>query len=681
VSIAFVPLLPLWLLAALGLLGLLAAALRIRRSLAGAGLRLPAACAVLLFLAGPEARQAEAEPLSDVAVILTDDSVSMSLGGRSAIAADAADRLAAEIEALGTEVRRGALPGRDETALAPALTGALGGVPRGRLSGIFVITDGQLEDVPDAASLGLEQPLHTLLAGDPAQQRDRRIEIVRAPRYGVVGENVDIVFRLIDEETQSPVPVALFEGGEERLRVEVIPGQEITASLRLDTPGETVVEMAAPAGPGELTVRNNRAALRLTAIRDRLRVLLVSGEPHAGERVWRNSLKSDPAVDLVHFTILKPFDKDARAESRDLNLIPFPHQELFLDKLPDFDVVIFDRYTYRRVLQSYEFERLARYVENGGAVLVSSGPEFASEGSLAARQSLAYILPALPTGPAVERPFVPKRSEAGLRHPVTAALGEPEDWGRWLRIMPARTVSGDTVLEDAEGRPLLVLDRVGEGRIAVLMSDHVWLWSRGFDGGGPYRELLRRLVHWLMQEPMLDEEALTGALGRDGTLVVERRSLAEEVGPVEVERPDGTTFTLPLTPEAPGRFTATASVDPSGLYRLRTLDEAGLFAVATVTGTAPREWQEVLTTPAALAPLSDATGGGVFVLGEPGGRLPGLRQVREGAATAGAGWAGLERREAERVTAVNSAPLLPRWAWLVLALGLFAAAWWAEGRR
>ena len=680
-GVAFAPLLPTWALAALGLAALTGAALRARASWPGALLRLLAGAALLAFLAGPERRAVEGEALADIALVVVDESASMPLGARDAVAADALARLTAAMEARGVEVRRAGLSGTAETDFGEALAAGLAGVPRARLSAVFAVTDGQVTDVPDAGALGLGVPVHAVLTGARTDQTDRRVRTVAAPRYGVVGETARLIFEVVQEDAEGAVPVTVFAGGEAVLTQEVALNVEARLDVPLSAPGETVIEVAVPALPGEMTARNNRAALRLTAIRDRLRVLLVSGEPHAGERVWRNILKSDPAVDLVHFTILKPFEKDAVAPPRELNLIEFPHQELFLEKLDEFDVVIFDRYTYRSVLQPYEFERVAAYVQAGGAVLVAAGPELSGRDSLAAQRSLARILPIGAAGRAVDAAFVPMLSEAGARHPVTAGL-DAEPWGRWLRHVPVAARGGTTVLEGPDAAPLLVLSREGEGRVAVLASDHVWLWARGFDGGGPHRELLRRLVHWLMREPALEEEALSGRVGADGALAVTRRSLSADPGPVTVEAPDGTTVTTALTPRGAGLFTGTVRADAPGLYRMRAEGPDGeVFAVAASGEGRVPEWDDVLTTDAALAPLVAATGGAVAALPRAGARLPHLRRVREGADAGGPGWMGLVRRDARAVTAVRTAPLLPRWAWLALALGAAVAAWAAEGRR
>ena len=229
----------------------------------------------------------------------------------------------------------------------------------------------------------------------------------------------------------------------------------------------------------------------VNGVRDRLRVLLVSGEPHAGERVWRNLLKSDPSVDLVHFTILRPPEKQDDTPIRELSLIAFPIRELFDTKLDDFDLIIFDRYSRRGVIPDAYLDNVVRYVRNGGALLDAAGPNFGTPMSLA-RTPLGTILPAEPTGEVYDEGFKPALTDLGRRHPVTEGLpgAGPRDgeasWGRWFRQVDTRVRHGGVVLMTGDrGDPLLVLDRVGKGRVAQLMSDEMWFWARGFEGGGP----------------------------------------------------------------------------------------------------------------------------------------------------------------------------------------------------
>ena len=444
-----------------------------------------------------------------------------------------------------------------------------------------------------------------------------------------------------------------------------------------------VIQFIVPTAEGELTDRNNAAVVQINGVRDRLRVLLVSGEPHAGERTWRNLLKSDSSVDLVHFTILRPPEKQDGVPVAELSLIAFPTRELFLEKIDEFDLIIWDRYKRRGILPAIYFDNVRQYVENGGAVLIAAGPDYASAASIF-RSPLGEIIPGTPTGRVFEEGFVPEITEIGERHPVTEglrahspAVAADEDappWGRWFRLVDVEPTSGDVVMSGLDDRPALILDRVGEGRVALLASDHIWLWSRGYEGGGPQLELLRRLAHWTMKEPELEEEALT-ATAEGQTMTITRRTLAAEAGPVEITGPDGDTVTLDLAEISPGRFTVTWAAPEIGLYRLVQGEEEAVIALGP---SAPREFEETIASGEKLEPVIDPTQGGVLRL-EDG--APDIRAVREGRPAAGRGWIGITPRDAYLTTDVTITPLLPAWAFLLIASLLAVAAWLVEGRR
>jgi len=435
-----------------------------------------------------------------------------------------------------------------------------------------------------------------------------------------------------------------------------------------------------------LTLVNNRAAVVVNGVRDRLKVLLVSGEPHAGERVWRNILKSDPSVDLVHFTILRPPEKQDGTPIKELSLIAFPIRELFDVKLSDFDLIIFDRYSRRGIIPQAYIENVVRYVQKGGALLEAAGPNFGTPSSLF-RTPLGDILPSEPTGSVDEEGFKPELTTLGRRHPVTEDLpgagapGQAPSWGRWFRQVEARVHNGTVVMKGDHGAPLLILDRVGKGRVAQLLSDQMWLWARGFEGGGPQAELLRRLAYWLMKEPDLEENDLRAAVEGD-QLKVTRQSLEPDDRPVTVTAPDGSTSALKLTPGDGGRSTGVLPITQMGLYHVTEPAPAQAGESHTALAAAgplnPIEFADVRTTPDILAPLAAATGGGVFWAGD--GTIPEVRRVSLGRAAAGRGWMGIRENGDYVVTGFRDTPLLPAIAALLLTVGLLIAAWRREGR-
>ncbi len=688
-QITFDPFLAWPVLAVLAALAFAITALSVWRGLAGWWLRALGLVAVLLALANPALQSEDRAALDDVVLILRDDSGSNRLAGREAQTDAAQTHLEGRLAAMGVDQRLARVsdgPDNSGTRLMEALNAALADLPRDRLAGVFVISDGIVHDV--GAAPDLPAPLHLLQTGEP-DDWDRRLIIRNAPGYGILGETITMTLRIEDEGAVppelrgQPVRVGFSVNGEEMRYATAPTGRDMELGLTLDRGGVNVLHFVVDPAPGELTTRNNEAVVQINGVRDRLRVLLVSGEPHTGQRTWRNLLKSDPAVDLVHFTILRPPDRQDGVPVNELSLIAFPTRELFIEKIDEFDLIIFDRYRRRGILPNSYFENIRRYVEDGGALLVVGGHELASADSIF-YSPLGRIFPAEPTARVLEEAYVPRLSELGARHPVTADLAEGLDlradgtpgWGRWLRQVELISRSGTAVMEGLGTRPLLVLDRVGAGRIALLASDQAWLWDRGFEGGGPQAELLRRLAHWMMAEPELEEEALS-AEAQGLSLRVTRRSLQDGPHAVIITGSDSTARELALTEQAPGRFIGTFEADEPGLYRLRDRD-AELDTVIVLGPANPREFETTIASTEPLQPLITATGGGIAKLSQT---LPDLRRVAEGRQAAGRGWLGITPRGAYVTTDLRLSRLLPAWVWLLLGAGLILAGWLREARR
>ncbi|MHC9235374.1 glutamine amidotransferase [Pseudooceanicola sp. 502str34] len=679
-TVIFDPLLPWPLLAGLGAVMLAFIGLALWRGLRGWPLRGLAAVVVLGALTGPSLRQEDRAPLSDIVLLVEDRSASQQLSDRAQQTEAAAERLAAEIAAEpNTEVRRVTLgdgAGDSGTQLMTALSEAMAEEPRGRIAGAILLSDGRLHDLDRAPDM--PAPLHLLLTGQP-EDWDRRLIVRNAPAFAILGEPVTLTLRIEDSgaapEGNGEAPLDISVDGAEPERFMVQTGRDIELPITLPHGGRNVIQFSVPAEDGELTDRNNTALVQMNGVRDRLRVLLVSGEPHAGGRTWRNLLKSDSSVDLVHFTILRPPAKQDGVPVSELSLIAFPTRELFLEKIEDFDLIIFDRYKRRGILPALYLDNVRQYVEDGGALLINAGPDFASADSLY-RSPLSEVLPGRPTARVIEEGYRPHVTDLGERHPVTAGLtrGWQGDWGRWLRQIELEPERGSTVMAGAEEKPLLILDRVGEGRVALLASDQAWLWNRGFEGGGPQLELLRRLAHWMMKEPELEEEALTAeATGQQMRII--RRTLGEEVGPLTITTPSGEEVELPMQEVAPGQFTAEYTGPEIGLYRLANDDQSAVIGLGPA---APREFEQTIADGAALEPLVDGTRGGIMALSDG---VPAVRDVRAGRPAAGRGWIGFTPRNAYETQDVRLIPLLPAWLVLLLAAGLILAAWLREGRR
>jgi hypothetical protein len=698
-SLSFAPILPL------PVLGVVAAAVVLLilpglfRRMRGGWLRAIAAVALLAALANPVLLNEQRDPLSTVVALVVDKSASQSLDGRDKITAEAAAELKERLAQFhGVEVRTveaggstGGVP-VDGTSLFGPLATALSDVPPERLGATIMLTDGQVHDAPaNANGLG-SAPLHVLLSGHEGE-RDRRIVIDQAPRFGIVNEKQTIRFRVLDDGVPGPganVRVSITRDGDPVSIETVTAGVPAELTVPIAHGGQNIFEFEAAPLAGELTPVNNRAAVEIEGIRENLRVLLVSGEPHAGERTWRNLLKSDASVDLVHFTILRPPEKQDGTPINQLSLIAFPTRELFSEKIDQFDLIIFDRYQHQGVLPLLYFDNIARYVRDGGALLVAAGPDYAQQGSLY-DTPLAPVLPVAPTGSITEQPYYPTVTKVGERHPVTRGLDgsnfDPPHWGRFFRVVDVDKPEGSVVMDGPAEKPLLILNREEKGRVALLLSDNTWLWARGYEGGGPHVDLLRRLAHWLMKEPDLEEEALR-ASSRDGKLTIEQQTMADTSLPATVRKPSGATETVNLTAAGPGLWRTTIAADEIGLWRVEQGDKR---AFAHVGAANPREFLDARSTPDVLKPLTDATHGLITRLADASGKLalPRIVPVRSATATAGSDWMGIRMTNATVLKGITRVPLFTGFLTLFGVAGLFGliallglpfATWLREGR-
>ncbi|MDB5595843.1 MAG: hypothetical protein JWM36_2804 [Hyphomicrobiales bacterium] len=687
-SLSFAPLLPTWMLIALAVAGVIVVALGLLARRRGTVLRGLGLALVLAALADPSLVREDRQPLKDVVAVVLDRSASQTIGQRKA----QTDKARAEIEKSlagldNVEARfvdgGGVDSGNDGTRLFASLNAALSDVPPERIGGAILVTDGVVHDIPaSAGALGFNAPLHVFLTGREGE-RDRRIELVEAPRFGLVGKDLTVGVRVIDtSNTGEPVQLRVRRDGADVSNLRVRAGNLVRVPVQIEHGGPNVIEFEVAGLPDELTLVNNKAVLTVDGVRDKLKVLLVSGEPHAGERTWRNLLKADANVDLVHFTILRPPEKQDGTPINELSLIAFPTSDLFGRKIKEFDLIIFDRYSNQTVLPAVYFENIVRYVRDGGALLIAAGPDFSGADGLF-YSPLGKISPVRPDA-IIERAFRAQITEDGRKHPVTRGLPggdvSPPAWSEWFRQISSETLRGTAVLSGADNKPLLVLSREMKGRVGLMLSDQIWLWARGFQGGGPHLDLLRRMAHWLMKEPELEEEALR-ATARGREISIERQSLKPETPPVTLTSPSGATRRIDLVHAEPGLSRMQATVDELGLYRL---SDGELSALVNVGPENPREFQEVVSTPDKLRPLAEATGGTVRRIGMGAGEgiaMPRFVSMRDSPIYGGSDYIGVKRTGASVVTGIGVAPLAVGFIGLLALLGSVILGWMSEARR
>jgi hypothetical protein len=654
-QVIFDPLLPpLW-LAILGVIAALATLAALIARARGATLRAAAFLLLFAILAGPNLVAQTRQSLPDIALLLIDQSQSMTLSNRTALANRAAAAL--RQTAGTTDLRVITIPPAPDggTAAFTALRAALAAIPPDRLAGIIAITDGEITDTPAT----LPTPFTALITAK-GEEIDRELRLLNAPTYGLVGQTVPLQLTVFDHGTNhasQTTPVTISEDGKPITTTQVTIGTKTTINLPIPHAGPITIAAAVATLPGEISTLNNQTALTLNGIHKRLNVLLISGSPDLGERSWRLLLKSDPAIQSVHFTILRTPGETIDADPSDLALVPFPVNQLFNTDIDKFDLIILDRFNTAGLLPPQYLANINQFVQHGGALLAEMGPEFAGPDSL----SLTPLAPALPAVPAqagvLTEPFSPLVTPLGARHPVTAPFAN-SILSPWYRQVAASPTTGDVLMTGANNAPLLILAGIGQGRAGLLLSDQFWLWTRGGIHDGPALPLLRRIVHWLLREPALEAESLT-AQRAGNTLTITRQTLSpSNPGPATITAPDGTISSITLAQTAPGRFTASVPAPQPGVWKIQNGNFTA-YAAANVENTL--EYENLAATAAILRPYAS----NVIWLGSAA--TPPLSSL-------------LQPRHASEITGSRNIPLLPPLPIMILALLLLAAAWWRESR-
>src|SRR4051812_18203121 len=329
-----------------------------------------------------------------------------------------------KLEPTTLEALSAAPPARaDATRLREALASLRGRYEGRDLGGVIVVSDGVDNGrIGNAAGAGgaldvesgdflksLDAPVHAAWVGKPGLT-DVAIARVLADDFAFVRTAVTIeaVVRVVgrgpgwDGKT---LPVILRRDGVpiKVAEVTVEPGRtdyRVSFSFTPERVGKYLYEIATPLLDGEAIAENNARAFLLKVIRDKIRVLQVTGRPAWDVRFLRGQLKHDPNVDLVAFFILRtPTDLEL-VPSEELSLIPFPTEELFQEQLRSFDLVFLQNFNFGPYGIGAYLGEIRRYVEEGGGLAMIGGDLSFTSGGWAGTP-VADILPVelLPEGP------------------------------------------------------------------------------------------------------------------------------------------------------------------------------------------------------------------------------------------------------------------------------------------
>jgi hypothetical protein len=473
----------------------------------------------------------------------------------------------------------------------------------GSLGALLVFTDGGHEELHPSESRGPEggdPPVLIVGVGDEEAFKD--VEVVGVQSAGMAFAERPSLFTVKMRAkgfSDGTFPLLLKEGGQVLLSREVsFEGGEETLEVEISwtppRPGKHQLSFEVPPQADEQIKENNAVGFVLEAVRDKIRVLLVCGRPSWNHRFLREALKGDPGIDLVSFIILRTATDAVNVPEGELSLIPFPTKKIFLEELHNFDLVIFENFSYRFYFPVQYLEKIRDFVSAGGGFWMLGGPLSFAAGAYAGtpiEELLPVALEALPLGEGYEEEaFRPELTPEGARHPFFRGIDGvareemPLFDGYNLSGPPGAgaAVLVDRPLADGRRQPIMVLGRYGEGRALAFLSGDLWRWNFEMAGKGKgnflYLSLVRQAIRWSIGDPTF--QPVTVRLESDHILPGQKvradiRVLGEDYLPavdtelrVFLRREDGSRRILPVSRESPGFFVVEAEVAGSGRYEL-----------------------------------------------------------------------------------------------------------------
>jgi uncharacterized membrane protein len=398
-------------------------------------------------------------------------------------------------------------------------------------SGILIfsdgITNGEQQTLPESAPLPV--PVFTVGLGEAEGFTDLRIAELKTPEFAFRGREfkLDLVVKATGLKGKT-VPL-YFNRGRNLITSHSVTinsdpfEQKVSLSFTPKELGAHSFSLSLPTQPGEQLTQNNHREFKIDVRRDKLRVLTLSGAPAWNYRFLRMALKQDPLIDLVSFVFLRTPTDSVDVPDSQLSLIPFPIDDIFLDELKNFDVVVLDDFSHRSYFNPVYLERLRDFVRDGGGLAMFGGARGFDSGGYG-ESALREALPVELDGKGKYQHATnlrPTLSPTGKAHPITRLLPDPRSNEEAWSKMPAltahnqvRAARGETLITasgDGPGGvvPLLTIGRFGKGRTLALMSDEAWRWNFVAAGNRDtpqhHLKLVRQAVRWLAQEPSFEQ--------------------------------------------------------------------------------------------------------------------------------------------------------------------------------
>ena len=565
--------------------------------------------------------------------------------------------------------------GKIQTKIITNVQKAFQKLEKNRVAGVIIVTDGIIHDLDKIEEDFIDIPIHFFLLGNK-NERDRSIITENIPEYAVVGKPIDFMFKIIDENFQEEVSASFILDGMQILTKTFITNINHQIKLPINHAGENLLEIKINNHPNEITFANNYKVFKINGIHEKLRVMLISGEPNMGLRNWRNILNSDPSIELLHFTILRPPSKRDLTPVKELALIPFPSQELFSADISKFSLIILDQYTLQGILPKKYLDNIVDYVIGGGAILNISGQEYLSDRSLL-NSSLVNILPTRPEEFFIG-PFLPSLTDLGKRHPITNTLEKAfkdNKWGKWFSFIKANKISGQTLMS-ANKYPLLIINEVSQGRVAQILSDQSWVWNKDRENKGPLVELLRNTIHWLLKTPELQENYLN-VIKNNNFITLNLNSLNDGDTSAIITSPSGENLFVLMKDNKNGSLFGKFESTEYGKFNIKVNDIEKDFFIGI---TDSKELEKVSSSSFLINSFFEKNKQYLYSITWLGDSIPKIVKVFNKNNIAGSNWVGLlEKKVQKNDTFINKE--LINWSLIMpLLLLLLFMCWYRENR-
>ena len=461
------------------------------------------------------------------------------------------------------------------------------------------ITNGDKKTLDGSPALPI--PVFAVDVGETEGFTDARIADLRAPEFAFRGREFKVDLTIQASGLKGKTIPVYFNRGKNlitsrTMNVDADPfEQKITLSFTPRDLGPHSFNVAIPNQPGEQITGNNQKEFKVDVQRDKIRVLTLSGSPAWNYRFLRMALKQDPLIELVSFVFLRTPTDSVDVPENQLSLIPFPIDDIFLEELKNFDVVVFDDFSHRAYFNPVYLDRVREFVRDGGGLAMFGGSRAFDAGGYA-DSSLKEVLPVELDGKGsyqTQATLRPVLTASGKAHPVTRLLPDPKaNEEAWNKMPPltafnrVRAARGETLLTAGDGTadnaPLLTVGRFGKGRTLALMSDEAWRWNFIAVGNREtpqnHLKLIRQAVRWLAQEPSFEQVQIRPIpLSRPGEKVaIKLRVLKDDFTPtaqasvqLRVMGPDGDPVIVSTTADSEeGEYTGDFTPTKDGSYRV-----------------------------------------------------------------------------------------------------------------